>query len=69
MALIEFKNLPDTSTPLTAENLNNNFEYLDNKFTNSIFSKTERLTEGTAWTAQQVSSITVPKGKYNWNYK
>ena len=28
MALIEFKNLPDTSTPLTAENLNNNFEYL-----------------------------------------
>ena len=25
MALIEFKNLPDTSTPLKAENLNNNF--------------------------------------------
>ena len=25
MALIEFKDLPDTSTPLNAENLNNNF--------------------------------------------
>lgn len=25
MALIEFKDLPDTSTPLTADNLNNNF--------------------------------------------
>lgn len=28
MALIEFKNLPDTTTPLTAQNLNNNFNYL-----------------------------------------
>lgn len=26
MALVEFKNLPDTSTPLNAENLNNNFK-------------------------------------------
>lgn len=25
MSLIEFKNLPDTSTPINAENLNNNF--------------------------------------------
>ena len=25
MSLIEFKNLPNTSTPITAENLNNNF--------------------------------------------
>jgi len=31
MALIEFKDLPDTTTPLTAENLNNNFEYLNEK--------------------------------------
>ena len=31
MSLIEFKNLPDTSTPLNAENLNNNFNELDNK--------------------------------------
>ena len=29
MALIEFKNLPDTSTPLNAENLNNNFQELE----------------------------------------
>jgi hypothetical protein len=29
MSLIEFKNLPDTSTPFTAENFNNNFEYLE----------------------------------------
>lgn len=28
MALVEFKNLPDTSTPLNAANLNNNFKYL-----------------------------------------
>lgn len=28
MALIEFKNLPDTSTPINAENLNHNFELL-----------------------------------------
>lgn len=28
MALIEFKDLPDTSTPLNAENLNNNFNAL-----------------------------------------
>lgn len=27
MSLIEFKNLPDTTTPLTAENLNNNFNH------------------------------------------
>lgn len=30
MALVEFKNLPDTSTPLNAANLNNNFNYLLN---------------------------------------
>lgn len=27
MALIEFKDLPDTTTPLTANNLNNNFNF------------------------------------------
>lgn len=31
MALIEFKDLPDTTTPLTASNLNNNFNELDEK--------------------------------------
>lgn len=29
MALIEFKDYPDTSTPLNAENLNNNFNELN----------------------------------------
>ena len=32
MALIEFKNLPDTTTPITAENLNYNFNELNNNF-------------------------------------
>lgn len=32
MALVTFKNLPDTSTPLNAENLNNNFNELNNKY-------------------------------------
>lgn len=31
MALIEFKNLPDKSTPINAENLNNNFNALKGK--------------------------------------
>lgn len=39
MSLIEFKNLPDTSTPLTAENLNNNFEYLDDKISDELYYK------------------------------
>lgn len=30
MALVEFKNFPDTSTPLNAENLNNNFKEIFN---------------------------------------
>lgn len=34
MALIEFKDLPDTTTPLTADNLNNNFNELNNKINN-----------------------------------
>lgn len=33
MALLEFKNLPDTSTPLTAENLNYNFDLMSNMIT------------------------------------
>lgn len=31
MALIEFKDLPDTSTPLNSANLNNNFNEVNNK--------------------------------------
>lgn len=30
MALIEFKNKPDTTTPMTADNINHNFNELDN---------------------------------------
>lgn len=32
MALVEFKDLPDTSTPINATNLNNNFQELTNKW-------------------------------------
>lgn len=42
MALIEFKNLPDTSTPLNAENLNNNFNELENKM-NTINNALEKI--------------------------
>ena len=31
MALIEFKNKPDTTTPINADNLNHNFNELDTK--------------------------------------
>ena len=40
MALIEFKNLPDTSTPLSAENLKNNFNELNNR---GIYSTEEKI--------------------------
>lgn len=33
MALIEFKNKPDLSTPINADNLNNNFNELDDRST------------------------------------
>lgn len=36
MALIEFKNLPDTTTPINAENLNNNFDELDDGLSNKV---------------------------------
>ena len=31
MSLVEFQDLPDTTTPVNATNLNNNFKYLDKK--------------------------------------
>lgn len=42
--MITFKNLPDTSTPLSADNLNENFEELDEKIT-SLDEKTTSLDE------------------------
>ena len=36
MALIEFKDLPDISTPINAENLNNNFNELKNNIDGTI---------------------------------
>lgn len=48
MALIEFKDLPDTTTPLTADNLNNNFEYLEAKIdSGEIYSTNEIKTNKT----------------------
>ena len=66
MALLEFKNLPDTSTPLTAENLNNNFEYLDDKMSNFLKVETTEISLG-SFTANQEKydqeySITIPTG-------
>ena len=37
MALTNWKNLPDTSTPVNATNLNDSFEYLDNQVTAENF--------------------------------
>ena len=60
MALIEFKDLPDTTTPLNADNLNNNFNELDNKLnlkgSYAYFSQTTSLTltNLTAWTNHQL---------------
>lgn len=39
MALIEFKNLPDTNTPINAENLNHNFNELNKSNTYSTEEK------------------------------
>lgn len=36
MSLIEFKDLPDTTTPITAENLNNNFNELKSELEGTI---------------------------------
>lgn len=47
MALIEFKNLPDTSTPLNAENLNNNFNELNDSIEelkeSNVYSEEEQV--------------------------
>lgn len=48
MGLIEFKDLPDTSTPLNAENLNNNFNLLKTKYWSGICEITSLPTE-TNW--------------------
>ena len=63
--LIEFKRLPDESTPATPEAINHNFEYLKDKFTNSIISNQGIITSiDTNWGEKTGVSITVPKGKY-----
>ena len=45
MALIEFKNLPDTSTPITAQNLNNNFNYLDGEIPDVLNTQSNSTTD------------------------
>lgn len=54
MALKEFKNLPDTSTPLNAENLNYNFDLMSNMIT-VRGSGTTSLT-----TTSESETITIP---------
>ena len=57
MSLIAFQDLPNTTTPVNADNLNNNFEYLDdndeelnNMITAlNIYRKDEVYNENEAW--------------------
>lgn len=67
MALIEFKDLPDTTTPLTADNLNNNFNEVSK---DKIYSTNETNT-GKIWIDnkpiyRKVLSTTLPSGT-GWN--
>lgn len=67
MALIEFKNLPDTSTPINATNLNNNFNELNTEILDLTNVKTvtysESITNITPGQARYVSIPTsVPTG-------
>ena len=66
MALVEFKDLPDTSTPINAENLNNNFNELNNDF-NNLNNLQYKTVNGvdinvSSGTATQLNSITLGKG-------
>ena len=51
MALIEFKDLPDTSTPLTADSLNNNFDELNDDIEelNITLNKMKTITLNNTW--------------------
>jgi hypothetical protein len=53
MALIEFKDLPDTSTAINSLNLNNNFNELDTKVNNLSILETHtidvNITSGTSY--------------------
>ena len=49
MALIEFENYPSTDTAMTADNLNHNFNELDNKIKSSN-AKINNLKAKTLWT-------------------
>lgn len=75
MALIEFKNLPDTSTPLTAENLNNNFNELNKINSNRNVLVLNSISETSQTGIKNLGSATIPEngiylicGYYNPNY-
>lgn len=56
MALIKFKNLPDTSTPLNAENLNNNFEELENELNEKTSKEMLQCTIASNYTTETSST-------------
>ena len=58
MALITFQDLPSTSTPLNATNLNNNFNELNNNKSNLLI--TENITsDSTSINANTESTLTI----------
>lgn len=59
MALIEFKNLPDTTTPLTAQNLNNNFNELKPSIISIKVGDDYSWTSPTQWDAGVIHFDTV----------
>ena len=66
MALIEFKNLPDMSTPLNAENLNNNFSELENKIdkVGTIYKQEFTGISCAMGGLTNLASLNLPKGVY-----
>ena len=60
MALINFQDLPSTTTPINASNLNNNFEELDDKlnlkgtYARCVINNTTAISNITEWSEVQI---------------
>lgn len=78
MDLIEFKNLPDTSTPLNADNLNHNFNELNNGIEdlktdvidsiNELNNKIVKSTELYNTTGNNANTLTLNESIDNFTY-
>jgi hypothetical protein len=66
MALMEFKNLPDTDTPINAENLNYNFNEFNNR--NLAVYNNDTVDPDTALEDLVLTSKNVPYGSGNFAY-